>query len=44
MNKHNEERVRFLEEIVCKQAEAILSNEVLQTKDVFFSQKTANCT
>lgn len=41
-DRFSEERVRFLEEIVRKQAEAILSNEVLQTKDVFFSQKAVD--
>jgi len=35
----SEERVKKLEEIVTKQAKAILSNEVLQTKDVFFSEQ-----
>ena len=35
----SEERVKKLEEIVKKQAKAILSNEVLQTKDVFFSEQ-----
>ena len=38
-SKFTEERVKLLEEIVRKQAAAILSNEVLQTKDVFFSRE-----
>ena len=38
-SKFTEKRVRLLEEIVRKQAEAILSNEMLQTKDVFFSKE-----
>lgn len=33
------ERVKFIENIVRKQATAILSNDKLYTKDVFFSQK-----
>lgn len=37
-----EERVKCLEGIVRKQAAAILSKEVLQTKDVFFSQKAVD--
>ena len=37
--KFTEERVKKLEWIVRKQAMAILSNEKLQTKDVFFSPK-----
>lgn len=37
--KFTEERVRQLEEIVHRQAAAILSNEKLKTKDVFFSQE-----
>ena len=36
-SKFTEKRVKLLEEIVRKQAAAILSNEALQTKDVFFS-------
>ena len=35
----SETRVRLLEEIVQKQASAIIKNEKLQTKDVFFSQE-----
>lgn len=38
-DQFSEERVKRLEEIVRRQAAAILSNERLQTKDVFFSQK-----
>lgn len=37
--KFTEKRVKCLEKIIRKQAAAILSNETLQTKDVFFSQK-----
>lgn len=37
-----EERVRFIEEIVHRQAEALLSREKLYTKDVFFSQALVN--
>ena len=35
------ERVKFLEEIVQRQAKAILSKEILYTKDVFFSSQAA---
>lgn len=38
-DKFTEERVKHLEEIICRQTAAILSNEVLQTRDVFFSQE-----
>lgn len=38
-DKFPEERVKYMEEIIKKQATAILSKEVLQTKDVFYSQK-----
>lgn len=41
-DRFSEERVKCLEMIVRKQAASILSNEVLQTKDVFFSQKAAD--
>lgn len=37
-DKFTEDRIKCLEEIVRRQAAAILSNEKLQTKDVFFSQ------
>ncbi len=40
--KFAEQRVKLVEEIVRKQAKAILSNEILQTKDVFFSQKAVD--
>lgn len=40
--KFPEKRVKYLEEIVRRQAEAILSDEVLQTKDVFFSQRAVD--
>ena len=38
-SEFSEKRVERLEEIVRKQAAAILSNETLQTKDVFFSKE-----
>lgn len=34
-----EDRIKHMEQIICRQATAILSNEILQTKDVFFSQE-----
>lgn len=37
-----EERVKAIEEVVRKQATAILSQDKLYTKDVFFSQKAAD--
>ena len=38
-SKFTEKRVKLLEKIVRKQATAILSNETLQTRDVFFSKE-----
>ncbi len=41
-DRFSEQRVKLVEEIVRKQAAAILSNEGLHTNDVFFSTKAAD--